>query len=388
MKTLRPVNTFTKFKKREKRYFLAAIFTGLLLAIPHNTHACSLVIRAGAEKKARVNIGGYCQINGKNNPVALSTGPEVRRRAFVTNSDGDSLSIIDRDTYKVVKTIKVGDYPHHTIVSLDGRRLYIGNTHSDTVTAIDLITENIVETLPLLDPYNFYYTPDRSLLVTTCTRLGRIEIHGAEDLKEATEIKGKGRGWKRLARIHTGRDPNHFAFSPDGHFMYVSNEHSHQLSVIDLWERRLLRQVNTGRRPVDVALAPGGKSLFVANYGEGYVTVYDTESFNELKRIKTGAGAHGMATDIGGKILFVSNRNNNSVSAIDISRQEVIRTFKVPQGPDMLEVTPDGQELWVTGRYGGNIYVVDLATGKVTHRIRTGASPHGIVLIDLIIPPR
>ena len=50
----------------------------------------------------------------------------------------------------------------------------------------------------------------------------------------------------------------------------------------------------------------------------------------------------------------------------------------------MLEVTPDGRELWVTARYGANVYVVDLERGKVSHRIKTGASPHGIVLIDLI----
>ena len=93
-----------------------------------------------------------------------------------------------------------------------------------------------------------------------------------------------------------------------------------------------------------------------------------------------------MAMTIDGKTLFVSNRDANSVSAIDISSLSVTRTFKVPQGPDMLEVTPDGLELWVTGRYGANVYVVDLATGKVSQKIKTGASPHGIVLIDLIIP--
>ena len=89
---------------------------------------------------------------------------------------------------------------------------------------------------------------------------------------------------------------------------------------------------------------------------------------------------------IDGKTLFVSNRDANSVSAIDVSSLSVSQTFKVPQGPDMLEVTPDGRELWVTGRYGANVYVVDLATGKVSQKIKTGASPHGIVLIDLIIP--
>ena len=52
----------------------------------------------------------------------------------------------------------------------------------------------------------------------------------------------------------------------------------------------------------------------------------------------------------------------------------------------MMEVTPDGRELWVTSRYGSKVNVIDLSTGKVTHHIRTGAAPHGIVLIDLVSP--
>ncbi len=365
---------------------LPATFLGALLLIiiiaPSVTEACPLVVRIGAPEKARVAIGGYCRINGATSSATHVSGPEARRRAFVTNSDGDSVSIIDRDTYQVVKTMPVGDYPHHMIVSIDGRHLYVGNTISNTVSTIDLTSEEIIKTIPLLDPYNFYYTPDRKLLVTTCTRLGRVEIHAAED---STGTSGAN-GWTRLAEIPTGKDPNHFAFSPDGHFMYVSNEYSHQLSVIDIQERKLVRQIDTGRRPVDVALAPEGKILFVANYGEGHITVYDTLTFYEVVRIPTGLGAHGMAMTIDGKTLFVSNRDANSVSAIDVSSLSVTRTFKVPQGPDMLEVTPDGRELWVTGRYGANVYVVDLATGKVSQKIKTGPAPHGVVLIDLIIP--
>ncbi len=342
--------------------------------------ACPLVIRAGAPKKSRVATGGYCRINGANTGTATPSAPGVRKRAFITNSDGDSFSIVDRDTYQVVKTIPVGDYPHHMIVSLDGRHLIVGNTHSDTATILDLATEEVVKTVPLLDPYNFYYTPDRDLLVTTCTRLGRVEIYAPETWKEP----GQANGWERLAAIPTGKDPNHFAFSPDGHFMYVSNEYSHRLSVIDLRERKLVRQVRTSRRPVDVSLAPGGKAIFVANYTDGLVTVYDTTSFKEIKRIHTGAGAHGMAMATDGRTLFVSNRDAATVSVIKVASYQITRTFKVPQGPDMLEVTPDGRELWVTGRYGANVFVVNLEEGKVSHRIKTGASPHGIVLIDLL----
>ncbi|MBI4489228.1 MAG: beta-propeller fold lactonase family protein [Deltaproteobacteria bacterium] len=358
-----------------------AVLYGLLLMLPPITEACPLVIRAGAKQNLQAMMGGYCRINGSQRTATPLTGPEVRRRAFVTNSDGDSVSIIDRISYKVLNTLKVGDYPHHMIISMDGRHLYVGNTHSDTVSVLDLATEKIVKTLPILDPYNLYYTPDHKSLVTTCTRFGRVEVHAAEEWNGLE----KANGWTRLAQIPTGKDPNHFAFSPDGRFMYTSNEYSHQLSVIDLQARKLVRQVDTGKRPVDVSLAPGGKALFVANYGEGRVTVYETDSFKELDRIQTGAGAHGMAMSVDGKTLFVSNRDASSVSVVDVASRKVTQTLKIPQGPDMLEVTPDGRELWVTGRYGANVFVVDLATGKITQRIRTGASPHGIVLIDLAI---
>lgn len=364
--------------------FLGALMGGLLFAPLPDAQACPLVISAGPKQHLQTMMGGYCRINGASNPAAPPTGPHVRRRAFITNSDGDSLSIIDRDTYRVVKTLQVGDYPHHMIVSLDGRYLYVGNTHSDTISAIDLATETIAKTIPLLDPYNLYYSPDHKLLVTTCTRLGRVEVHAVDEWSEI----GKATGWKRVARIPTGKDPNHFAFSPDGHFMYVSNEYSHQLSVLDLHEHKLVRQVNPGRRPVDVSLAPGGKTLFVAVYGEGWVTAYDTESFKELERIPTGAGAHGMAMSVDGKTLFVSNRNASSVSVIDVATRKVTQTFSVPQGPDMLEVTPNGKELWVTSRYAASVNVIDLSTGKISHRILSGASPHGIVLIDLAIPQK
>ena len=361
--------------------FPAAVLAAVLAANTPQADACPLVISAGPKQQLQTMMGGYCRINGATHSAAAPTGPQVRRRAYVSNSDGDSISIIDRDTYKVVKTLPVGDYPHHMIVSLDGRYLYAGNTHSDTVSAIDLTTETIAKTIPLLDPYNFYYSPDRKLLVTTCTRLGRVEVHAVDEWSDI----GKAGGWKRVAQIPTGKDPNHFAFSPEGRFMYVSNEYSHQLSVIDLQELKVIRQLNPGRRPVDVSLAPGGKTLFVAVYGEGRVTVYDTESLKEIDRIPTGPGAHGMAMSTDGKTLFVSNRDASSVSAIDVASRKVTQTFSVPQGPDMMEVTPGGRELWVTSRYAASVNVIDLATGKLTHRIRTGAAPHGVVLIDLAI---
>ena len=54
------------------------------------------------------------------------TGADASRdqMIYTTNSDSDSVSIIDRKTRKVVRTFPVGDYPHHVLHSPDGKFLY------------------------------------------------------------------------------------------------------------------------------------------------------------------------------------------------------------------------------------------------------------------------
>jgi YVTN family beta-propeller protein len=43
-------------------------------------------------------------------------------------------------------------------------------------------------------------------------------------------------------------------------------------------------------------------------------------------------------------------------------------------------VSADGRTLWLSGRYDGVVYVFDTTTGKVIHRIKVGAGPHGLAV--------
>ena len=63
---------------------------------------------------------------------------------YISNSDADTVSVIDRKSRKVVRTFPVGDHPHHMLHSLDGKYLYVGNTHDDTLTVVDLHTHRPV----------------------------------------------------------------------------------------------------------------------------------------------------------------------------------------------------------------------------------------------------
>ena len=69
---------------------------------------------------ATVPVGDY--------PVGVAVTPDGTR-AYVTNCDADTVSVIDTATNTVIATIPVGDRPGDVAVSPDGTRAYVTNGH-------------------------------------------------------------------------------------------------------------------------------------------------------------------------------------------------------------------------------------------------------------------
>jgi len=60
----------------------------------------------------------------------------VLRKAYVTNYDSGTLSVIDVDALQVVATIPVGETPDGLAVNARTGRVYVVNSNTDDVTVI------------------------------------------------------------------------------------------------------------------------------------------------------------------------------------------------------------------------------------------------------------
>lgn len=60
---------------------------------------------------------------------------------------GDTVSMIDLQTFKVVKTLKTGAGAHGVVVDREGRLAYITNTYAGTVSVIDIKARKVVSTV-------------------------------------------------------------------------------------------------------------------------------------------------------------------------------------------------------------------------------------------------
>ena len=307
-------------------------------------------------------------------------------RIYVPNLRGDSVSVIDPATYKVVDTFKVGQSPQHVVPSWDLKTLWVTNNaegHSDgSLTPIDARTGRPGASIPVDDPYNMYFTPDGKQAIVVAEAHARLDFRNPHTM--ALESSLQVPGCKGI---------NHADYSIDGRYAIFTCEFGGRLAKIDIVHRKVLGYLQLDKRgmPQDIRVSPDGKVFYVADMMADGVFLIDGDSFQKIGFIKTGVGTHGLYPSRDGSKLYVANRGSNkihgprkgkgSVSVIDFATRKVVANWPIPGGgsPDMGNVSADGKTLWLSGRFDDVVYAIDTATGKV-RKIKVGAEPHGLAV--------
>jgi YVTN family beta-propeller protein len=307
------------------------------------------------------------------NVYAAATGGILSRlrsipaRVYVPNSIGNTVSVVDPATFKVIDSYRVGIEPQHVTPSRDMRWLYVDQGNTGDLTVIDPRTGKIARIIPnVTDPYNLYFTPDGTKAVVVAEDNKRLDFRDPQTFKL---LKSVTVPWPGV---------DHLDFTADGRYLLASTEYSGMVVKVDTVAMKLVAHLHVGGKPIDVRLSPDGSVFFVANQGLSGVSVIDPVSMKQVKFIRTGVGAHGFAVSRDARVFFLSNRIAGTITVLDPFKRRVIKTWKVGGSPDMMQVSPDGSQLWFSNRFDGYVTVINTKTGAIIAKIRTGASPHGL----------
>lgn len=294
---------------------------------------------------------------------ALGRYPE---RVYVPSTIANTVQVIDPKTYKIVATYPVGKQPHHVTPSWDLTKLYVNNTYGDSLTVIDPQSGKIVDEVPVIDPYNLYFTPDGTKAIVVAERFKRLDFR---DAKTWNLIKSVTVPWPGV---------DHLAFTRDRNYLVASCEWSGRIAKIDVNKMELVANMKLGEKPIDVLRPPGQNLMYIADQGVHGVFVIDPDAWKQLEFIPTGRGAHGIMLSYDQKSLYVSNRLEGTISVLDLATRKVVTTWKTGASPDMGQLSPDGRYFWISSRYHSDIRVIDTTNGKLVATIPTDPGPHGL----------
>ncbi|HEV2982558.1 MAG TPA: YncE family protein [Solirubrobacteraceae bacterium] len=290
---------------------------------------------------------------------------------YVPNSQSNTVDVISQRTFRVVAHFAVGALPQHVTPSWDLRTLYVTNDEGNSLTPIDPRTARPGRPIPVLDPYNMYFTPD-----------GRYAIVVAEARRELDFRDAHTMVLRHALFTPQCGGVDHMDYTSDGRYALVSCEFAGRMIVVELATQRVVKTIELapGAMPQDVKLAPDGSVFYVADMANNGVWVIDAHTMSVIEMVLTGAGAHGLYPSRDARVLYVSNRGEGSISVISFATRRPIAKWWLPGGgsPDMGGVSADGKVLWLSGRYNAEVYAISTSTGRLLHRIPVGEGPHGL----------
>jgi YVTN family beta-propeller protein len=178
--------------------------------------------------------------------------------------------------------------------------------------------------------------------------------------------------------------------------VYVSNEDSNDVTVIDGATNAVMATIPVGKRPRGIRVSADGRTLYAATSGSPKcpptmseeaceaqiadkrldgITVVDTAARTVTRVLPSGSDPEQF--DVVSGRIFVSNEDANTASVVELATGEI---FSVPVGrePEGVRASPDGRFVLVTAETDHNVTILDGTSGVALGTVEVGLRPRDI----------
>ncbi len=331
-----------------------------------------------------------------------------REYAYVTNGKSNTVSVLDIDSYKSIKTMAVGVNPSGVAANPAKNEVYVVNTGSNSVSVIDAETNRVVSTIGVgLTPYFIDVSPDGMR--------GYVANSGGNSISVIDLAQHKV-----IRNIGIGKSPGLARVSANGKVVVATNRGEDSISVIDAQTLDARSRIPICKQPTELAILADSSKVFVACSGSSQVAVValadgktnrnrpgnsDTEDESRtLSKSGTGQPRSSVPVsasspgdrllallDVGkaplhlalkpdGGEIFVSNFDGDSVSEINTTNNEVGGSYLIGRNPVRGLVSADNSTLFVSNFGSDTVGVYSIDDGKWMKSVSVGSHPDAMAL--------
>lgn len=296
-----------------------------------------------------------------NMPLAAIPSPEGDRLVLSLNGwRQQGIQIVNTQTGTVTQTISQPGAFFGLSFSTDGKTLYASGGNEDVV-------------------YRYAWRDKQAALVE------KIILAQKEPRRDGT------------------RFPAGIAVSSDDKYLFVAENLSDTLAVVNVENKRVVQRFRTEPYPYAVVISPTGE-VFVSAWGGETVSVFTPGTNGQLKergRVKVGRHPSALLLNASGSRLFVTSATTSSIAVVDTKSLRVLTTLWDPppagprQGstPNALALSHDGLQLYVAEADNNAVAVFQLSrvsagvnkargADRLIGRIPVGWYPAALLLKD------
>jgi YVTN family beta-propeller protein len=198
--------------------------------------------------------------------------------------------------------------------------------------------------------------------------------------------------------------------------IFVSNEKSGDVTVINGADFSVVATVPVGKRPRGIHASPNGRTIYVALSGTPIesppqidahgnpifehkksgdddddanadkaadgIAVLDVATRKLSTKLKAGSDPEEFALSKDGRHIYISNEDTKSATVIGIASAKVEHIIPVGTEPEGVSTAPDGKRFYVTCEAGGDIYVIDTGAYSVAAHFKVNGRPRSVAFLS------
>jgi YVTN family beta-propeller protein len=208
------------------------------------------------------------------------------------------------------------------------------------------------------------------------------------------------------------------AHAASSYQVYVTNERSGDITVINGSDASVTATIPVGKRPRGIHVSPDGRTVYVALSGTPIepppqidahgvpvfakkkgkdddddddanadksadaVGVVDVAAKKLTGKLNAGSDPEEFDLSKDGKRIYISNEDVKTASVINIATAKLEHIIPVGQEPEGVTTTPDGKQFYVTCEAGGDIYVIETSGYTVAAHFKVNGRPRSVAFLS------
>ena len=316
--------------------------------------------------------------------------------AYVTNSGGDNVTVVNLQMRKVVANIVVGEGVHGACAPADGRQAFFTVMSTRTLQIVDTATSRVVATVPLVShpfgarPNQCASTPDGRYVAVPMRFSGKQQsVLGDVDIIDM--------GQRKIVNVLPIPFPHNCVEAGSNELLYCETRARGQFYRLNLKTRSFDEKFFVGQDPRPFAIATRTGRIFSALGGFHGFVVVDTEDRaihrvslpdagaepSGCQRYEPNTPTHGVALTPDGKELWVTSMDNGSVYVYDVASGTFSRPIHTGDCPNWISVTPNGEYVTVSNSGEDTMSIIDAGREKVVADLKVGKVPKRLLAVEV-----
>jgi YVTN family beta-propeller protein len=169
--------------------------------------------------------------------------------------------------------------------------------------------------------------------------------------------------------------------------LFISNNASNYISIIDMSLERVIGAVTVGERPMGMALNSTNDILYVVDSGSRTISLVDTANFYVTDTVLLPAGIGPTeivfmpdpSVSIEGK-LYIVNSISRDVTVADTFTKRILGTIPVGEKPSAIAADTERREVYVTNEESNNLSIISAASDSVVSTVEVDNRPTGVTV--------